>query len=93
MAYSGRRGRIYGRGTADNKGQHSVNLASLELVLRARAGRLRFNVKFLMEMGEEVGSPGMAAVTELHREELCADLFLASDGPRVDAVTPTLFLG
>ncbi|MGH3396754.1 MAG: M20/M25/M40 family metallo-hydrolase [Streptosporangiaceae bacterium] len=31
--------RWYGRGTADNKGQHSINLAALEQVLRARGGR------------------------------------------------------
>jgi acetylornithine deacetylase/succinyl-diaminopimelate desuccinylase-like protein len=85
--------RIYGRGTADNKGQHSVNLASLALTLRARGGRLGFNVKFLMEMGEEVGSPGLAQIAEQYRDELRADVFLASDGPRIDGVTPTLFLG
>lgn len=33
--------RWYGRGTADNKGQHSVNLAALEQVLKARGGRLQ----------------------------------------------------
>ena len=47
--------RIYGRGTADNKGQHSINIAALAAVLAER-GRLGFNVKFLIEMGEEVGS-------------------------------------
>src|SRR5215813_10307044 len=50
--------RIYGRGTADNKGQHSVNIAGLAAVLRER-GRLGFNVKLLIEMGEEVGSIGL----------------------------------
>ena len=50
--------RIYGRGTADNKGQHTINFAALAAVLRAR-GRLGFNVKLLIETGEEVGSPGL----------------------------------
>ncbi|MBN3724019.1 M20 family metallopeptidase [Burkholderia sp. Ac-20379] len=85
--------RLYGRGTADNKGQHSVNLAALALTLQARGGKLGFNLKCLMEMGEEVGSPGLAEVAALHAAELRADRFLASDGPRVDAATPTLFLG
>ena len=39
--------RLYGRGTADNKGQHSINIAALAQVLAAREGRLGFNVKWL----------------------------------------------
>ena len=85
--------RWYGRGTADNKGQHSVNLAALEHVLAARGGRLGYNVKVVFEMGEETGSPGLNAVCAEHRDDLAADLFLASDGPRVSASRPTLFLG
>jgi acetylornithine deacetylase/succinyl-diaminopimelate desuccinylase-like protein len=42
--------RWYGRGTADNKGQHTINLAALSQVLAAR-GRLKFNAKLLLEMG------------------------------------------
>ena len=85
--------RWYGRGTADNKGQHSINLAALAQVLAVRGGRLGFNLKFLFEMGEETGSPGLRALCEREREALAADLFLASDGPRVAAQRPTLFLG
>ncbi len=85
--------RWYGRGTADNKGQHSVNLGALSQVLVAREGRLGYNLKLLLEMGEETGSPGLRKVCELHSEALRADLFLASDGPRVAAGRPTLFLG
>jgi acetylornithine deacetylase/succinyl-diaminopimelate desuccinylase-like protein len=84
--------RWYGRGTADNKGQHSVNLAALARVLEAR-GRLGFNVKLLIEMGEETGSPGLRAVCERERARLAADVFIASDGPRLAARRPTLFLG
>ncbi|MGE5203704.1 MAG: M20/M25/M40 family metallo-hydrolase, partial [Acidobacteriota bacterium] len=40
--------RWYGRGTADNKGQHTINLAALGRVLAAR-GRLGFNAKLLIE--------------------------------------------
>ncbi|WP_345813854.1 M20 family metallopeptidase [Paraburkholderia sp. PREW-6R] len=85
--------RWYGRGTADNKGQHSINLAALGSVLDARGGRLGFNAKLLIEMGEETGSPGLDAICRAHQEELRADVLIASDGPRLAARRPTLFLG
>lgn len=84
--------RWYGRGAADNKGQHLINLVALRLLLAER-GRLGFNLKFLFEAGEEIGSPGLAEFAAAHRAELAADLFLGSDGPRLDADTPTIFLG
>lgn len=85
--------RWYGRGTADNKGQHTVNLAALEQVIQAREGRLGFNVSLILDMGEEFGSPGLSEICELLRDELSADLLIASDGPRITAEKPTLFLG
>ncbi|MGA7073569.1 M20 family metallopeptidase [Bradyrhizobium sp.] len=85
--------RVYGRGTADNKGQHSINMAALRAVREARGGKLGFNVKFLIETGEEIGSPDLPQVCENLRDELKADLLLASDGPRLSAERPTLFLG
>ena len=85
--------RVYGRGTADNKGQHSINMSALKAVRETRGGRLDFNAKFLIETGEEIGSPDLHQVCEQHRDELKADLLLASDGPRLSADRPTLFLG
>ncbi|MDI3380346.1 M20 family metallopeptidase [Xenophilus aerolatus] len=85
--------RLYGRGTADNKGQHTIALGALEAVLAARGGRLGYNLTWLVEMGEEAASPGLQAVCEQERPALAANLFLASDGPRVRAERPTLFLG
>lgn len=85
--------RWYGRGTADNKGQHSINLAALKAVLDARAGKLGYNLKVIFEMGEELGSPGLNEVCQQEKQALAADVFLASDGPRVSAERPTLFLG
>ncbi len=85
-------GRWYGRGTADNKGQHTINLAALAQVLAAR-GRLGFNAKLLLEMGEEIGSPGLRLTCERHADQLSADVLIASDGPRLRAATPTIFLG
>jgi acetylornithine deacetylase/succinyl-diaminopimelate desuccinylase-like protein len=85
--------RVYGRGTADNKGQHSINMAALRAVRETRGGKLGFNVKFIIETGEEIGSPDLPEVCKQLRDELKADLLLASDGPRLSAERPTLFLG
>src|SRR4030088_2589212 len=85
--------RVYGRGTADNKGQHSINMSALGAVREARGGRLGFNAKFITETGEEIGSPDLRQVCEQLRDELKADLFLGSDGPRLSADRPTIFLG
>ena len=84
--------RWYGRGTADNKAQHTVNMLALDAVLRTR-GRLGFNAKFLVETGEEVGSPGLAELCKQEGERLAADVLIASDGPRLAPSRPTLFLG
>ena len=85
--------RWYGRGTADNKGQHTINLAALEQVLAARGGRLGFNLKILIETGEETGSPGLSEFCARYADDVAADLLIASDGPRVAADRPTVFLG
>jgi acetylornithine deacetylase/succinyl-diaminopimelate desuccinylase-like protein len=85
--------RIYGRGTADNKGQHTINIAALAAVLEERS-RLGFNCKFLIEMGEEVGSAGLHELCEQHRDDLFkADVLIGSDGPRNAPSEPTIFLG
>lgn len=84
--------RIYGRGVADNKGQHAINLAALRAVLEAR-GRLGFNSTVLIECGEESGSPGLAEFAKLHKDLLAADFLIASDGPRLNHDRPTLFMG
>ena len=87
-----RNGRIYGRGVADNKAQHLINLIALEMVLAER-GSFGFNVRFLMETAEEVGSPGLHEICSRHGDRLKADLLVASDGPRLEVDRPTLYLG
>lgn len=84
--------KIYGRGTADNKGQHTVNMAAMRAVLQER-GQLGFNAKVLIEMGEENGSKGLREVVTQNREDFAADVFIGSDGPRVRADRPTITLG
>ena len=85
--------RWYGRGTADNKGQHTINIAALEQVMAARGGTLGFNCKLLIEMGEEAGSPGLRAFAAAQKKALAADVLIGSDGPRLSAERPTVFLG
>ena len=87
-----RDGRWYGRGVADNKGQHTINMTALQTVIDTR-GELGFNAKYLIEMGEETGSPGFHAFCRDHAEALAADILVASDGPRLRAEQPTVFLG
>jgi acetylornithine deacetylase/succinyl-diaminopimelate desuccinylase-like protein len=87
-----RDGRWYGRGIADNKGQHSINLQAMASVIAER-GRLGFNAKYLIEMGEETGSRGLRELCSAHRTAFAADLLVASDGPRLRADRPTIFLG
>lgn len=84
--------RWYGRGVVDNKGQHVINIAGLKAVLQTR-GKLGFNAKYLIEMGEEMGSPGLRELCEEKKELLKADVLIASDGPRLNAERPTVFLG
>jgi acetylornithine deacetylase/succinyl-diaminopimelate desuccinylase-like protein len=84
--------RIYGRGTADNKGQHTINLAAIEAVLRTR-GKLGFNLKVLIETGEETGSAGLKEFCEQNKALLAADALISSDGPRLQPGRPTIYLG
>jgi acetylornithine deacetylase/succinyl-diaminopimelate desuccinylase-like protein len=44
-------------------------------------------------MGEEVGSPGLRELCAAHKDKFAADVLIASDGPRLSAERPTLFLG
>ncbi|UYV36481.1 M20 family metallopeptidase [Rhodobacteraceae bacterium D3-12] len=84
--------RLYGRGTADNKSQHLVNIAALEAVLAER-GSLGFNTRIVIEMSEEVGSVGLPEVFKSHKDRLSADVLIASDGPRLQPEVPTMFMG
>ena len=85
-------GKIYGRGVADNKGQHLINLMALRSVLKVRK-KLGFNLKIIFEMGEEIGSPGLLKLCENYKDYLKSDVLIASDGPSVSVDVPTVFLG
>ena len=81
--------RWYGRGVADNKGQHAINLSALASVIKTR-GRLGFNCKIILEMGEEIGSPGLRELCRRERDALTSDVFIASlDCPPSGFPTPS----
>jgi acetylornithine deacetylase/succinyl-diaminopimelate desuccinylase-like protein len=83
----------YGRGSADNKGQHALNLTALEAVLAERGGSLGFNLKLVLETSEERGSTGLRAFVAEQADRLAADVLIASDGPRVMPEVPTIATG
>jgi len=70
-----RDGRLYGRGTADDKGGLAVHLAAL----RAFDGRPPVGVTLFVEGEEEIGSATLAQLLSEHREALAADVFVIAD--------------
>jgi acetylornithine deacetylase/succinyl-diaminopimelate desuccinylase-like protein len=74
--------KVYGRGAVDNKGQHTLAMSAMQAVLEERDGALGFNAKFIIETGEEQGSPGLKQIVEEHGDLLSAEMFLGFDGPR-----------
>ena len=73
-----KKGRLYGRGTADDKGGFLAWVAAAAAYLGA-AGRVPVNLKFLIEGEEEVGSASLPAFLERHRAKLDADVVVLSD--------------
>jgi len=87
-----RNGRLYGRGTGDNKGQLLAQLLAYR-AWRTVAGRPPLNVKFIFEGEEESTSPNMAAFVREQRDLLSADLVYTSDGPVHESGRQTISLG
>ncbi|WP_214416044.1 M20/M25/M40 family metallo-hydrolase [Sphaerisporangium fuscum] len=87
-----RDGRMYGRGTGDNKGQHFAQLLAVR-ALRASEKGLPCSVTVLLDGEEEIGSPHLAATLAGMRADLDADVALWSDGPVHDSYEPTVLLG
>ena len=85
-------GKWFGRGTADNKGQHLIAIEALRAVLQER-GRLGFNTVLLIETGEEMGSPGLREIVRHECVALRPDVFIGLDGPRQATTIPELRLG
>jgi acetylornithine deacetylase/succinyl-diaminopimelate desuccinylase-like protein len=87
-----RNGRVYGRGTGDNKGQLFAHLKGVEAILKA-AGRLPVNVKFLFEGEEEIGSRNLRDFAERNRELLAADCCYCADGGMLPGHQPSIVCG
>ena len=73
-----RDGKVYGRGSVDDKGQVMMHVAALEAHLRV-SGRLPLNVKVVIEGEEEIGSPSFEAFLARERERLACDVVVVSD--------------
>ncbi|HUP01662.1 MAG TPA: dipeptidase [Gemmatimonadota bacterium] len=87
-----RDGRIYGRGSADDKGQVFAHWKAWEAHFAASGG-LPCNVKVLLEGEEEIGSAHLEPFIETNRDRLAADVVLISDSPMFARGVPSLCYG
>jgi len=84
-----REGRIYARGSADDKGQLYMHVKALEAHL-ATNGTLPINVVVIAEGEEEVGSPNLVPFVEANAERLGCDVVVISDTAMFAPGLPTL---
>jgi acetylornithine deacetylase/succinyl-diaminopimelate desuccinylase-like protein len=84
-----RKGRLYGRGTADDKGGFLAWVAAASTYLGV-AGRVPVNLKFLIEGEEETGSTNLPAFLEGYRSKLDADVVVLSDTSNFATGVPAL---
>lgn len=85
-----RSGNLFGRGTADDKGQVHIHLAAFESLVKS-TGKLPVNIKVLIEGEEEVGSANLWDFVQQNKSRLHADALIVSDtsmlAPGVPSVT------
>lgn len=87
-----RDGKIWARGSTDNKGQMLAHILGVEKTL-AEKGDLPVNIILLFEGEEEIGSPNLAPFLEKHKAELACDIIAISDTGMVAPNTGTLGYG
>lgn len=81
-----RSGRLYGRGTADDKAGIATHLAAF----RAHGGRPPVGVTVFVEGEEESGSPTLARFLAAHRDALAADVIVIADSDNWSTEVPAL---
>ncbi|MGF1578093.1 MAG: M20/M25/M40 family metallo-hydrolase [Gemmataceae bacterium] len=84
-----RNGRLYGRGSADDKGAIPVQLFAVAAFLKTR-GSLPVNVKVLVEGEEEVGSANLQSFFEQHKEQIKSDVIVVCDTENIDTGIPSI---
>jgi acetylornithine deacetylase/succinyl-diaminopimelate desuccinylase-like protein len=84
-------GKVYARGSADDKGQFFMHVKALETMVKTNT--MITNIKFLIEGEEEVGSPNLGAFVEKNKDLLKADVILISDSSMLSMENPSLDIG
>ena len=84
-------GKIFARGSCDDKGQFYMHVKALETLIKTNT--LENNIKFCIEGEEEVGSPNLAKFVKANKELLAADCVLISDSAMISLDTPSLDIG
>jgi len=87
-----RNGNLYGRGTADDKGQIHIHFAAIEALMKVE-GKLPINLKVMIEGEEEVGSVNLWNFVEKYRERLKADALVVSDTSMLARGVPSVTYG
>jgi len=87
-----RDGRVYARGSGDDKGNMLIPILVAEAFLKTE-GKLPINLKFIFEGQEEIGSPEFVPFVAGHKELLAADLVISADGAQESEDQPVLLVG
>jgi acetylornithine deacetylase/succinyl-diaminopimelate desuccinylase-like protein len=84
--------KLYGRGTADDKGQVHIHLKALESLQKVD-GKFPINIKILIEGEEEVGSVSLWDFVQKNKEKLQADALIVSDTSMLAMGVPSITYG
>jgi len=84
-------GKVYARGSADDKGQFFMHVKAMETLVKTNS--MTTNMKFLIEGEEEVGSPNLAKFVADNKKLLKADVILISDSAMISLENPSLDIG